>query len=394
MKILVDANVPAAETCLAALGEVVRLPGREIDAASLRDIDALVVRSITRVDEVLLAEASRLRFVGTCTIGTDHVDTRLLAERGITFASAPGCNAEAVVDYVLISLLTLAERQGWRLAERRVGVVGAGNVGGRLLARLSAMGVDCLACDPPRVEAEYAGRGDAEDEASAGFVSLDTLIDECDVLCLHTPLVRQGPHATHHLLDAERIAALAPGSLLLNAGRGDCVDGQALRARLSGEGDINAILDVFENEPGIDASLADLAEIATPHIAGYSLDGKLRGTHQVTRALCRAFGLPCRVTLEELLPTPPLRSLALGEGLEKEEALSLAMRAVYDPRRDHDSLRRASRRQGMARGFDACRANYPLRREFATLEVALAEEDRHLATLLAGAGFRVGRRLE
>ncbi|MDT0500265.1 MULTISPECIES: 4-phosphoerythronate dehydrogenase PdxB [unclassified Halomonas] len=394
MKILVDANVPAAQTCLAALGEVVRLPGREIDAASLRDIDALVVRSITRVDESLLAEASRLRFVGTCTIGTDHVDTRLLAERGITFASAPGCNAEAVVDYVLISLLTLAERQGWRLAERRVGVVGAGNVGGRLLARLSAMGVDCLACDPPRVEAERAGRVGAEDEALAGFVSLDTLIDECDVFCLHTPLVRQGPHATHHLLDAERIAALAPGSLLLNAGRGDCVDGQSLRARLSGKGDISAILDVFENEPGVDASLADLAEVATPHIAGYSLDGKLRGTHQVTRALCRAFGLPCRVTLEELLPTPPLRSLTLGEGLEKEEALSLAMRAVYDPRRDHDSLRRASRRQGMARGFDACRANYPLRREFATLEVALAEEDRHLATLLAGAGFRVGRRLE
>ncbi|HSH57735.1 MAG TPA: 4-phosphoerythronate dehydrogenase PdxB [Halomonas sp.] len=399
MKILVDANVPAAKACFAALGEVVRLPGREIDAASLRDIDALVVRSVTRVDEALLAEASRLRFVGTCTIGTDHVDTRLLAERGITFASAPGCNAEAVVDYVLVSLLTLAERQGWRLAERRVGVVGAGSVGGRLLARLSAMGVDSLACDPPRVEAESveaerAGRGGAEDEASAGFVNLDTLIDECDVLCLHTPLVRQGPHATHHLLDAERIAALAPGSLLLNAGRGDCVDGQALRARLAGEGDISAILDVFENEPGIDASLADLAEIATPHIAGYSLDGKLRGTHQVARALCRAFGLPCRVTLEELLPTPPLRSLALGEGLEREEALRLAMRAVYDPRRDHDSLRRASRRQGVARGFDACRANYPLRREFATLEVVLAEEDRRLATLLAGAGFRVGRRLE
>ncbi len=326
MKILVDANVPAADACFGVLGEVVRRPGREIAPGDLRDADALVVRSITRVDAALLAEARRLRFVGTCTIGTDHVDTRLLAERGIAFASAPGCNAEAVVDYVLVSLLTLAERQGWRLAERRVGVVGAGNVGGRLLHRLSAMGIDCLACDPPRVEAE--GHATPGSGAPADFVDLDTLIDECDVLCLHTPLVREGPHATHHLLDAERIAALAPGTVLLNAGRGDCLDGQALRARLAGQGDISAVLDVWEGEPGIDAALRDLVELATPHIAGYSLDGKLRGTHQVTRALCRAFGLPCRVTLDELLPAPPPARLELGPGLSAEEAASLAMRAV------------------------------------------------------------------
>ncbi len=387
MKILVDANVPAADACFRALGEVVRRPGREIAPGDLRDADALVVRSITRVDAALLAEARCLRFVGTCTIGTDHVDTRLLAERGIAFASAPGCNAEAVVDHVLVSLATLAERQGWRLAERRVGVVGAGNVGGRLLHRLSAMGIDCLACDPPRVEAEdliAPGSG-----APADFVDLDTLIDECDVLCLHTPLVREGPHATHHLLDAERIAALAPGTVLLNAGRGDCLDGQALRARLAGQGDISAVLDVWEGEPGIDAALRDLVELATPHIAGYSLDGKLRGTHQVTRALCRVFGLPCRVTLDELLPAPPLARLELGPGLSTEEALRLAMRAVYDPRRDHDALRREGRRQGMAAGFDACRAGYPLRREFATLEVALPEAEGQMAGWLTGAGFRV-----
>ncbi|MDY7115960.1 4-phosphoerythronate dehydrogenase PdxB [Halomonas sp. SSL-5] len=379
MRILVDANVPAADACFGALGEVVRRPGREIAPADLRDADVLVVRSITRVDAALLAEARGLRFVGTCTIGTDHVDTRLLAERGIAFASAPGCNAEAVVDHVLVSLATLAERQGWRLAERRVGVVGAGNVGGRLLRRLAAMGIDCLACDPPREEREG---GD-------GFVDLESLIDECDVLCLHTPLVREGPHATHHLLDAERIAALAPGTVLLNAGRGDCLDGQALRARLAGQGDIAAILDVWEGEPGIDAALRDLAELATPHVAGYSLDGKLRGTHMIYRALCRAFGLPCRVGLDELLPAPPLARLELGPGLSAEEALRLAMRTVYDPRRDHDALCREGRRQGMAAGFDACRAAYPLRREFATLEVALPEAEAQVAGWFTGAGFRV-----
>ncbi|MGM0702259.1 MAG: 4-phosphoerythronate dehydrogenase PdxB [Pseudomonadota bacterium] len=378
MRIVVDANVPAAETCFGELGDVVRLAGRDIDARAVRDADALVVRSITRVDESLVT-GSRLRFVGTCTIGTDHVDEAMLSRQGIDFASAPGCNAEAVVDYVLSSLLTLGERHGWRLDERRVGIVGVGNVGGRLLARLRALGVECLACDPPR----------AQREGPAGFHDLEALIDGCDVLCLHTPLIHRGPHATHHLLDARRIAELAPETVLLNAGRGDCVDGQALRGRLAGPGDITAVLDVWEGEPAIDPALRDLAAIATPHVAGYSLDGKLRGTHQIYRALCQRLGLPARPALGDLLPAPPLRRLELGGGFTPEEALRLCARAVFDVRRDHDRLLREQHRQGLARGFDACRANYPLRREFATLGIELGEGAEDLAPLLAGAGFRV-----
>ncbi|MDT8895156.1 4-phosphoerythronate dehydrogenase PdxB [Halomonas sp. I1] len=380
MRIIVDANVPQARRCFGALGQVVSVPGREIDAATVRDADALVVRSVTRVDEGLVA-GSRLRFVGTCTIGTDHVDTRALSEGGIGFASAPGCNAEAVVDYVLASLSTLAEQGGFRLTERRIGIIGVGNVGGRLLARLQALGIDCLACDPPRAEAE----GDL------GFVDLDTLIDRCDVLCLHTPLVSEGPHATHHLLDARRIAELAPDTIVLNAGRGGCVDGQALRTRLSGRGDIAAVLDVWENEPGIDAALRDLAALATPHVAGYSLDGKLRGTHRIYRALARHVGLPARLDEASLMPAPPVSRLVLDAGLEVEEALRLCMRAVYDPRRDHDALRHRVRNAGMAEGFDACRANYPLRREFSTLEVGLEDAAADLAGPLAAAGFQITR---
>ncbi|GHE20013.1 4-phosphoerythronate dehydrogenase PdxB [Halomonas urumqiensis] len=379
MRILVDANVPAAETCFGPLGEVVRLPGRDMAADALRDIDALVVRSITRVDEALLAQANKLRFVGTCTIGTDHVDLAALEARDIGFASAPGCNAEAVVDYVVGSLATLAERQGWWLSERRVGIVGVGNVGGRLWRRLDAMGIPCLACDPPR----------ADTESGADFVDLDTLIDSCDVICLHTPLIEHGEHATRQLLNAERVAALAPGSVVLNAGRGDCVDGNALRVRLAGRGDITTVLDVWAHEPGIDAALRDLTAIATPHVAGHSLDGKLRGTHQVYQALVRHVGLPERVTLGELLPAPPVARLELDGGLTAEEALRLSLRAVHDVRRDHDSLQREIRRQGVAKGFDHCRANYPLRREFATLEIDLKSGAKSLAPLLTGAGFRV-----
>lgn len=378
MRIVVDANVPAAEACFGALGEVVRLPGREIDAAAVREADALVVRSITRVDEALVAD-SRLRFVGTCTIGTDHVDRAALARQGIAFASAPGCNAEAVVDYVLASLLTLAERQGWHLSERRVGIVGVGNVGGRLQVRLSALGVAHRLCDPPR----------AQRVGQAGFDDLDTLVDDCDVLCLHTPLVREGAHATHHLLGAQRIAQLAPGTVLLNAGRGDCVDGLALRSRLAGSGDISAVLDVWEGEPAIDAALRDLATLATPHIAGYSLDGKLRGTHQVYAALSHHLGLPVRHGLEALLPAPRVPTLVLDGRLDVEEALRLCGRVVYDVRRDHDSLLRELHRQGMASGFDYCRSTYPLRREFATLAVELRAGAQRLTPMLEGAGFRV-----
>lgn len=394
MKILVDANVPGAEACFAPLGELLTMPGRAIDAAALQDVDALVIRSITRLDAAMLDAAkalgSPLKFVGTCTIGTDHVDQLALARHDVAFASAPGCNAEAVVDYVLASLLTLAERQGWYLAGRRVGIVGVGNVGGRLYQRLTAMGVDCLACDPPR----------AEREGSKGFVALDDLIATCDVICLHTPLVRQGAHATYHLLGAERIAALRPGTLLLNAGRGDCLDGQALHRRLSEAADISAVLDVWEGEPNIDPALHERVTLATPHIAGYSLDGKLRGTHRIYTALCRQLGLPARVSLDDLLPPPPVSSVMLGDalatGLESEDVLRLCQRMVYDVRRDHDSLLRESHRLGVARGFDFCRANYPLRREFATLMTRLEpgaemqqEDSEKPALLLRSAGFQV-----
>ena len=400
MRLLIDSHVPKAEACFSERGSITRRPGREIDAEAVREAEVLVVRSITRVDEALV-EGSRLRFVGTCTIGTDHVDQAALEARGIGFANAPGCNAEAVVDYVLSSLLTLAEREGVELDRRRIGIVGAGNVGGRLYRRLTALGLECRVCDPPLAEqqaapgteegAEEGATGDADPSAgqAMAFDDLDTLIETCDVLCLHTPLVRDGKHRTHHLLDETRLAALAPGSWLLNAGRGDCLDGQALLTRLASRGDLRTVLDVFEDEPAIDEALWRLADIATPHIAGHSLDGKLRGTHQVYRAAMAHFGLPARVALRDLAPPPPLPSLTLEAGLAPWEALRLCVRACYDVRRDHDGLIRYQRAQGLSAGFDAYRTDYPLRREFSTLSVALRPGAASLAPMLAAAGFKV-----
>ncbi|WP_404473841.1 4-phosphoerythronate dehydrogenase PdxB [Vreelandella venusta] len=378
MKLVIDANIPAADACFGSLGVLHRLPGREIRAADIRDADALVVRSITQVNQALLAQ-SQVRFVGTCTIGTDHIDLAYLAERNIGFASAPGCNAEAVVDYVLSSLLTVSEREGLPLLERTVGIVGAGNVGSRLKGRLQALGVDVLVCDPPR----------AEQEGENGFVALDTLIERCNVICLHTPLVKQGPHATYQLLNAQRINELTPGTVLLNAGRGDCIDGLALRSRLAGKGDLTAVLDVWEDEPEIDAGLRDLVTLATPHIAGHSLDGKLRGTWMIQQALAEQLGQPSAMPFSELCPPPALSSLTLQRALPVEEALRLCVRAVYDVRRDHDALQRQVMHQGIAKGFDSCRANYPLRREFATLSVTLEKDAVALQPSLQAAGFQV-----
>ncbi|NOG30835.1 4-phosphoerythronate dehydrogenase PdxB [Halomonas sp. TBZ9] len=378
MKLVVDANIPASEACFAEFGDVVRLPGREITARHLKDADALVVRSVTQVNQAMLAD-SPVRFVGTCTIGTDHIDTAYLKAREIAFASAPGCNAEAVVDYVLASLLTLAERQGWLLTQRCVGVVGVGNVGSRLQARLQALGVEVLSCDPPR----------AAQEGSAGFEALQTLISRCDVLCLHTPLVTEGPHRTRHLLSASEINALKPGSIVVNAGRGDCMDSAALAERLTQQADLTAVLDVWENEPEIDPQLHALATLATPHVAGYSLDGKLRGSLMIHHALAQHLGRQSPLTLADICPSPALGELTLQQAIPTEDALRLCMRAVYDPRRDHDRLAREMQHQAIGNAFDRCRADYPLRREFATLKVRLGDDATSLAPGLRAAGFNV-----
>lgn len=378
MKLVVDANIPASEACFAEFGKVIRLPGRDITPQDVKAADALIVRSVTRVDGALLAN-SRVRFVGTCTIGTDHIDTAYLQAQDIAFASAPGCNAEAVVDYVLASLLTLAERQGGALRQRCVGVVGVGNVGSRLLARLKALGVKVLACDPPR----------AAREGRAGFAPLSTLISQCDVLCLHTPLVTEGPYKTHHLLGAQQLKSLKPGSILVNAGRGDCLDNAALAHQLSQQAGLTAVLDVWENEPTIDPQLQALAALATPHVAGYSLDGKLRGSLMIHHALAEHLGRQSSLTLADMCPLPALGEVTLQQAIPTEDALRLCLRAVYDPRRDHDRLAREMQQQAIGNAFDRCRADYPLRREFATLNVRLKGEAMSLAPCLRAAGFNV-----
>ena len=347
MKIVADENMPLAESLFSPFGEVRLLPGREMTGETIGDADLLLVRSVTPVNSSLLA-ASRVRFVGSATIGTDHVDLPWLQEQGIAFANAPGCNAHAVVNYVLAAL----SRLDGRWPDKTVGIVGCGNVGGALYRALKAFGVRCRCHDP------FLTGADQPDLCEFGEVI------RADILCLHTPLTRDGPHPTFHLFDDRVLRALKPGTVLLNAGRGAVVDNRALKAVLA-EGRISAVLDVWENEPGIDTELLERVALGTPHIAGYSLEGRIRGTAMVYEAFCRWLGAPVKPVdvprAADRLAGAPAEARVIVPG---ETAVTDRILAAYDPAEDDRRLKSGRKGESLARRFDRLRKDYPLRREF------------------------------
>ncbi len=380
MLVVADENIPLVDEFLADRAQIRRLPGRGIRREDLLDADVLLVRSVTRVDRALL-EGTPVRFVGTCTIGTDHLDLAWLQAAGIHWSSAPGCNARGVVDYVLGALWLMAERSGMDPAGRCYGVVGAGQVGSRLVEVLRGLGWQVLVCDPPRQQAE-----------GGDFVDIEEIIERCDVISLHTPLQRQGGHPTFHLLDAARLARLRSGSWLINASRGEVIDNPALRDLLAERTDLLVALDVWEGEPVVDPELAAACVLATPHIAGYSLDGKQRGTAQIHAALCRWLGEVPDRQLESFLPATWLGEIGVAAGASRAVVLPALCRLVYDPRRDDADFRRMlmmdAAHPGI--GFDRLRRDYPLRRELTGLRVRLEGRDESLATALRALGVQLG----
>ncbi|QHM94070.1 4-phosphoerythronate dehydrogenase PdxB [Kosakonia sacchari] len=370
MKILVDENMPYARDLFSRLGEVKAVPGRPIPVVELADADALMVRSVTKVNDGLL-QGTGIKFVGTATAGTDHVDEAFLQQAGIAFSAAPGCNAIAVVEYVFSSLLMLAERDGFALQDRTVGIVGVGNVGGRLQARLEAFGVRTLLCDPPR-----ADRGDDGD-----FRSLDELVRKADVLTFHTPLFKEGLYKTLHLADDALLSRLQPGTILINACRGPVVDNAALLQRLQAGQALSVVLDVWEPEPDLNVDLLNFVDIGTAHIAGYTLEGKARGTTQVFEAFSDFLGKRQQVALDTLLPAPEFGRITLHGPLD-QSTLKRLVHLVYDVRRDDALLRKVA---GTPGEFDKLRKNYLERREWSSLYVQC--DDASAAALLQQLGF-------
>ena len=327
--------------------------GRQVTAEQLVDADVLLVRSITKVNEALLANNKNLTFVGTATIGIDHIDQAYLTERGVTFTSSPGCNAISVAEYVLSSLVVLSEKYHFSLSNKTVGIIGAGNTGSRTSEKFKALGIRYKLYDPI-LEASGDPRS---------FSSLAEVL-ACDIITLHVPLTRTGEHPTYHLIDHARLAALKPEQILINACRGEVIDNQALLKLKQNGWQTKLVLDVWENEPNILMPLIEYAEIASAHIAGYSIEGRSRGTEMLYQALCKKYNKAITKKLADFLPEPEIAQTKVNTNFN-EILLNQIVKMVYDVRRD-DAI---FRQQIATFGFDHIRKTYPARREFSSLSI-------------------------
>ncbi len=380
MKIVADVNIPFVRECFSSAGQVQTLSGRDITSAVIADADALLVRSITPVNEALLS-GSRVRFVATATIGFDHVDVPYLQEHDIGFASAPGSNANSAAEYVIAALLEVGRKHRISLEGKSIGVIGVGNVGSRVARKCEALGMRVLRNDPPL----QRQTGDPR------YVPVESLYG-CDFITVHTPLTKEGIDRTFHLADAGFFSSLKPGTVFINASRGAVVETESLEAAIR-EGRLGAVvLDVWEGEPDIDTELLDLVDLGTPHIAGYSLDGKIAGLIMIYRAFCEYFHLSPQFDAQDFLAAPEVARLELRvKSLADQELLARAAEGVYSIRRDDRDLRRIVDQPSQARGryFDSLRKKYPVRREFKNTTVVLDDSREPLVRKLRGIDFKV-----
>lgn len=354
MNIYYDENMPYAAQIFADLGTLHPFAGRTLTAEQLVDADVLLVRSITKVNEALLVNSPNLQFVGTATIGYDHIDRDYLASRNIYFTSAPGCNAVSVAEYVLSSLVVLAERYQFSLLSKTIGIIGAGNTGSRFSEKLDALGIKYKLYDPFLAES-------ADDNRV--FSTLDEVL-ACDVISLHVPKTTKGAHPTYHLINGQRLQHFRDDQILINACRGEVIDNQALLRLKQQRHNVTLVLDVWENEPEVLTELIPYCDIATAHIAGYSLEGKARGTEMLYQAVCQQFEKPIDKFLASYLPKPTIGLVQLQQEFN-EITLNQVVKMVYDVRRDDGIFRR----QLAVHGFDHIRKTYPERREFSSVTV-------------------------
>lgn len=367
MKIYIDENIPYAREFFSDLGDVFSFAGREVTAEQVKDADILLVRSITKVNEQLLALNNNIKFVGTATIGTDHIDIDYLKQRDISFSSAPGCNKVSVADYVLSALLVVAEQKQFLLADKKVAIVGAGNTGSAVYQSLTALGVECILYDPPLAES-----GDTRE-----FCGFDEVLS-ADIISLHVPKVKTGAYPTIKMFDKQVLEKLSTEQVLVNACRGEVIDNQALLQQAQKGLTPTLVLDVWENEPDIETALLPYVCIATPHIAGYSLDGKLRGTEMLYQALCKELNIEAVLQGKAFIDTPDITTLTVDACCD-QVLLKKLVHLVYDVRRDDALFRVKAFQQG---GFDKMRKEYPERRELSTLSIDLLHNKPHHAQLI------------
>ena len=355
MKIVADDKIPFLKGVLEPYSDIVYMPGGSISRDHLADADALLIRTRTKCTESLLNGTS-IKFIGTATIGFDHIDIAWCGRNNITWTNAPGCNSSSVQQYITASILKLEHDHQFILKGKKLGIIGVGNVGSKVEKAAKAMGMIVLVNDPPR----------ERKEGISGFVKLETLLQESDIISLHVPLNIVGNDQTYHLFNDKILGKVRNGAWFINSSRGEVAETAALRRALSSGKLAGAILDVWENEPDIDQELMKSAYIATPHIAGYSTDGKANGTAMIVNSLCKHFGLPLQNWYPDTVPEPAFPDIIIGcNGRRDFDIIRETVVHTYDISDDDSNLRRSPS------DFEKQRGDYRLRREFSAYTVVL-----------------------
>ena len=373
MKIVIDEKIPFIKGVLEPWAEVVYSSGSLINRSMVADADALIVRTRTRCDSQLL-RGSKVRIIASATIGFDHLDTKWLEAEGIKWVNAPGCNSGSVMQYIVASLFYLASKKSLDLRSLTLGVVGVGNVGSKVVKAATKLGMKVLQNDPPRKRLE--GLKD--------FVPLDKVLAESDILTLHVPLTSEGRDRTHYLINGQNLAQLKKDCILINTSRGEVVDNTALRMALEKNALGGSVLDVWEKEPEADRKLIGLVDIATPHIAGYSVDGKANATVTAVRQVCSWLNIPLNDWLPGALPEPAEPVIDLNRYTDTntpQGMVSMAVKHTY-PIEEDDQLFRNNPGK-----FEYLRDNYRNRREFSSFSVKI--KDGETARILSGLGFNL-----
>jgi erythronate-4-phosphate dehydrogenase len=373
MKIVIDHKIPYLKGALDRKADVVYLPGDKIGPEDVKDADALIIRTRTKCNEILLKNSS-VRFIATATIGYDHIDTGWCEENGITWTNAPGCNSSSVEQYIVSALLYLAIIEGVELRNSTLGVIGVGNVGAKVARAANALGCKVLLNDPPR----------ARKEGKTAFVSLDELLAVSDIVTLHVPLNDSGEDKTLKMADHSFFEKMKKDSVLINSSRGKVVDEKALADTIKSGKLAHAILDVFENEPKVSLDFLSLLTLATPHIAGYSSDGKANGTSMSVQALSRFFSLGMDDWKAVGVPAPnPSEILIDDPDGDETEIIAQAYAMTYNIQEDHDRLLDDIGK------FENLRGSYRVRREPTAYSIRIFGDDGKYREIFEALNFSV-----
>lgn len=373
MKIVIDDKIPYIQGALEPFAEIIYLPGNKTTKEVVKDADAIITRTRTICNEALLSGSS-VKIIASATIGYDHIDTDYCERAGIKWTNAPGCNAKSVEQYIASAIMVMAERKGWTLAGKTIGIVGVGNVGSKVATIAEIFGMRVLLNDPPR----------ARTEGEKGFAGLEKILNESDIITLHVPLNPDGADATFHLADENLFSKMTRKPIFINSCRGEVVKTEALKNAIRTGQISGAIVDCWENEPDLDLELLELVDLATPHIAGYSRDGKAKGTEMSVNAVSRFLGLNLK-NWKAFNVEKPANSEILIDGTDKtsQQIFSETILATYDIR-DDDARLKAN-----INTFEKQRGDYPVRREFPSYSVAGKFSNPKVIDKLKRLGFRI-----